>query len=122
MLSDHQRRKGQKEHLSMFGRWYYALCDYLQVSGKELARRAGVDHSTISRNTQLSTPSYKTMIMIIETMEKTARDQDTPWSESLKDKLFHAAGYATPREKEDADRSLEVFLHRRMHGEDLEDL
>jgi len=101
------------EELTEFGRLYYFLCEELHMSGKDVALHAGMDGSTLSRNTRSPTvfpssgithPSRKTVTKILAAMSDLARTKSIPWNEEEFERyLLHSASYATLQDVAEAE-------------------
>lgn len=107
-----------RANLTLFGEWYYFIADYLNVTGEELAERAGFDKSSISRATRdyksarTTKPSREMVEKILEAMHAIAKEKEMFWGKPLNMRIMHAAGYATDEDIDYSRESLHIMRSR----------
>lgn len=107
----------RRENLTQFGEWYYSLREYIGASDEEIAKRAQISRSTISKATrdsedaQTSRPELETVEKIYVVIETIAREKELDWSQQIKDYFFNSppASYSTPEQAKRSSEALEIF-------------
>jgi predicted transcriptional regulator len=114
-----KKKSSPRANLTLFGEWYYFIADYLNVTGEELAKRAGFDKSSISRATRdyksarTTKPSRAMVEQIIIAMSEIAKEKNVLWGEPLSRHVMHAAEYATDEEISTSHEVLGILRSQR---------
>jgi predicted transcriptional regulator len=107
-----------RANLTLFGEWYYFVADYLNITGEELAKRAGFDKSSISRatrdykSTKTNKPSREMVEKILIAMREIAQEKGMVWGKPLDERILHAAGYATDEDIQASREALDIMRSR----------
>ncbi|HEY4385866.1 MAG TPA: hypothetical protein VGN34_15525 [Ktedonobacteraceae bacterium] len=109
----------QPENLTIFGGWFYYFCRDFHVSLKEVARRADMDHSILSKNTRFSAsgevllhaPKRKTIERIVHVFAQLAEERSKAWTQEDEEAIYNAAGFSTPEEIEQSRQLLIARQH-----------
>jgi hypothetical protein len=88
------RRKWlDKEHYSLYGRWFLYICSLLDTDQKEIAHRADLDAGAISRHLSgTHEPKRESVKRTIAAMRKIATEKNIPWHEEWDDLIMGWAG------------------------------
>ena len=83
------RRKWlDKEHYSLYGRWFLYICSLLDTDQKEIAHRADLDAGAISRHLSgAHEPKRESVKRTIAAMRVLAIEKNVAWDESWDDLL-----------------------------------
>lgn len=94
------RRKWlDKEHYSLYGRWFLYICSLLDVDQKEIARRADLDAGSVSKQLHgIHDPERVSIERSIAAMRKLAIEKNVAWNDEWDDLIMTGAGKATDRE------------------------
>lgn len=101
-----------REHLTDFGKLFYELCDYLDVTAAEIAQLAGLTEGLLSKNTRFTedaqtyAPTRKTVIKIYEAFEQVASTRGLLLIPEIKQAFYnaHPAMQGTDDQAEHANR------------------
>lgn len=108
-MSDSKRPKhsSPRSNLSAFGMWLYDLIDFLEVDLPTVAKRAGLNGSTLSRAAKKGrVPERQTIERLEQTLKDIAREKNYPWPASeLEQPLYNAASHATTGQIRKADQA-----------------
>jgi transcriptional regulator with XRE-family HTH domain len=99
----------KRQGLSLFGEWFYSLCDVLNVSLADVASLAGINASTLSYNTRDVMPSMRTMHSLWHVFVDLGDKRDIRLSYHVEIAFFNAAGYSSPSQIDVSRGTLETF-------------
>lgn len=110
-----KKKSSPYSNLTLFGEWFYFIIDYLHVSREEIAERAGLDESSISRATRdykqarTMKPSRATVEKILGAFRDIADEKQMLWGKILEQRILHAAGYATEEDMQASKEALDIL-------------
>lgn len=108
------RRRPRRYDLTRLGRWIHTLCIVLDVNQPEVAKRAGINKSTVSK--YLHPRQYgvdgKTVRKIVLAFEQLAMEKGIMLPAGWKTGLMNAAGLLSAEQLEQSERVLEPLERR----------
>jgi predicted transcriptional regulator len=110
-----RKKSGPREHLTLFGEWFYFIIGYLNVSRDEIVQRTGFNESSLSRATRdykdarTTKPSRAMVEKILDAFHEIAKEKQMPWWTLLDTRVLHAAGYATEKDMRESREALTIL-------------
>jgi hypothetical protein len=97
---EEQPRERKDQALTLFGRWIRKLCVYIGTTPTYVARRAGIDQGTISKDMRegkstTHKPLRKTALVVCATLREIAEEKHKVWDSSWDTAIMNAAGEVT---------------------------
>jgi pimeloyl-CoA synthetase len=114
---DRKASKKYKDDLTVLGEWFYELLDYLEIDAREIARRAGINISTISKGTRdIPDRRHMTGEIVLKIrdqirlmLKEKGLSPDFDWERYF----LNAAGYATQAQQQEAETALQEYRRRK---------
>lgn len=103
--------------------WLYDLIDYLQVDLPAVARRAGLNGSTLSRAAKRGhVPEHETIERLEIALKEIAREKGFYWPASeLEQPLYNSASHATTGQIRKADQARRDIISEMVRRRDTLD-
>lgn len=110
----------ERDDLTLFGRFFYSLCDALQTSQYVVAKRSGVSQANISRYTSGDKhPQKRSVVQMWQAFEEIAAERHIKLNRLSRAAFFNCLDYASPAQERRASVCLAIFraiyLHEEIH-------